>query len=224
MSYPKKDGDILRGPKKVCNVVGSSVDTTYVWSEFWGYYTGRDFSKEKCGIKGCGSKAKVGGHMWVKGKREFCFILPICRFHNNSHSLDYPDYQDTKKNVRLVARHSGDLLGQEDMDEVVEGRYLDGQFEVTKVHYQTQSRKDFWKRNSGGKKFPNECRINRCTERATVGRRMWVKGLSKFVFVVPICNKHNGEKDFYYNNYKETNADTRIVAHDKQGARRQNSV
>ena len=208
----------------MCNVVGSSVDTTYVWSKFWGNYTGRDFSKEKCGIKGCGSKAKMGRHMWVKGEREFCFILPICRFHNNSHSLDYPNYQDTKENVCLVARDRGNLLKQEDMKKVVEGSHLDGQFEVTKVKYQISSRKDFWKRNSGRKAFPKECRIKDCTESATVGRHMWVKGLSKFVFVVPICDKHNDEKDFYYKNYKETNVDTRVVAHDKQGARRQNSV
>ena len=97
------------------------------------------------------------------------------------------------------------------MDTVVEGSPLDGQFEVTKVQYQTQSREEFWLDHSGRMKFPKKCRIKGCTNSATIGCRMWVKGLSKFVFVVPICNKHNGEKDFYYKNYKETNVDTRIV-------------
>ena len=105
MSYPQNEGEILRGPQEVCNVVGSSLDK--IRSDFWDYHTGDRLSEQKCGILGCGGDAEVGGHMWVKGLSKLCFILPICRFHNNSHTLDYPDYQWTKRNVRLVARKGG---------------------------------------------------------------------------------------------------------------------
>ena len=94
---------------EVSNVVGSSRDGAgRSMAKFWSKHVTRDFSKQKCGILSCGSKAEVGGHMWVKGLRKFCFILPICKAHNTDPSLDYSgnqSYKKTKTGVCLVARN-----------------------------------------------------------------------------------------------------------------------
>ena len=52
MSSPQKEGQILRGPLKVCNIVGSSVDTINR-SDFWHKYTHDRLSDEEYGIKDC---------------------------------------------------------------------------------------------------------------------------------------------------------------------------
>ena len=102
-----KVGDYFEGQYEVSNVVGSSDDGGSK-AQFWSEHTRRDFSKQKCGILGCGSDAEVGGHMWVKGLSKFCFILPICQSHNKDPALDYPNYQSTKASVCLVARNTTD--------------------------------------------------------------------------------------------------------------------
>ena len=198
MSYPQKEGDILEGPQEVCNVVGSSVDNINR-SKFWHKYTGDNVPEQECGIEGCEGDAKVGGHMWVKGLNKFCYILPICWDHNNDLDLDYPGYQWTKEDVRLVARDRGNLLRQDEMESMVIGHRLIGKYKVTKVKRQNDSKEGFWLERSqrkfqGQRKLP-ECQIMRCTKKATVGRRMWVERLSKFVFVVPICEDHDKDKD-----------------------------
>ena len=99
---------------EVCNVVGSSGDGGSK-AQFWSKYAKRDFSVQKCGILGCGNKAEVGGHMWVKGLRKFCFILPICQAHNKDPTLDYSggqSYQQTKQGVCLVARNRTDAMSE----------------------------------------------------------------------------------------------------------------
>ena len=120
--------------------------------------------------------------------------------------------------VRLVARDRGNLLRQEQVEEMEVGGRLIGKYNVTKVKRQNDCRMDFWKGHSG-RNFPEECRIMECTNEATVGRRMWVRGQPDFVFVVPICNDLNEDKDLYHPNYEETNKNTCLVAHDRQGAR-----
>jgi hypothetical protein len=97
-------GDLERdGPYDVANVVGSSSDGGSK-ALFWTKHTGRDFYDQKCGIKGCPANAEVGGHMYIKNKRKFCWILPICQSCNKDPDLDWPNYQKTNGNVILVAR------------------------------------------------------------------------------------------------------------------------
>ena len=107
-------GDYFEGQYEVSNVVGSSGDGGSK-AKFWSEHTKRDFSVQKCGILGCGKEAEVGGHMWVKGLRKFCFILPICQAHNKDPTLDYSggqSYQQTKQGVCLVARNRTDAMSE----------------------------------------------------------------------------------------------------------------
>ena len=214
-SCEQAEGSLLVGQFQVCNVVGSSKDSGNK-SEIWERHAKDNFPK-KCRILGCTNDAEVGGHMWVTRRTKFCYILPICQRHNKDPNLDDPNYQWTKANSCLVPREKGDL---ERVEEMVEGHRLTGRFDVCKVKRQTACRKKFWRRFSK-RGFPSTCQINGCSKAATVGRRMWVERLSKFVYVVLICEEHDKDKDFYYPNYKETNANTRLVAHKKQDASRQ---
>ena len=107
-----KVGDYFQGQYEVSNVVGSTEDGGSK-VRFWSKHTDRDFYKEKCGMRGCGKPAQVGGHMWVKRLRKYCVILPICSAHNNDPSLHYqkgnPEcYQWTKADVRMVVRETTD--------------------------------------------------------------------------------------------------------------------
>ena len=103
---PWTKGDLLRckeiGQVQVRNVTCSSHDKGSK-RKFWDDHSGRDFSKQKCAIKGCGNMAKVGGHVWVKDIRSFCFILPICQSCNMKQSLQ-KEYRAVKKEALLVAR------------------------------------------------------------------------------------------------------------------------
>ena len=110
MAYPRKEGDLLKGKFEVRNVVGSSKDKGDK-EMFWSRYTGRNFHKQKCGIKGCGRDAEVGGHVWVKRLSKFCYILPICQSHNESRYLN-ANYQWTKAHSCLVARNKRDFKRQ----------------------------------------------------------------------------------------------------------------
>ena len=107
-----KVGDYFQGQYEVSNVVGSTEDGGSK-AQFWSTHTDRDFYKETCGIRGCGNPAQVGGHMWVKGLRKFCVILPICSTHNNDTSLYYQKgnptcYQLTKADAHLVVHNTTD--------------------------------------------------------------------------------------------------------------------
>lgn len=214
-SCEQAEGSLLVGKFEVCNVVGSSKDSGNK-SEFWAEHADRDFPK-KCRILGCPNDAEVGGHMWVKKRTKFCYILPICQHHNKDPDLDDPNYQWTTANSCLVARKKGDLKRVEEM---AEGHRLTGVFDVCKVKRQKACKMEFWCHFSN-RGFPQTCQIKDCGNDAKFGRRMWVERLSRFVFVVPICEDCNEDKDFYYPDYKETNANTRLVAHNKQGASRQ---
>ena len=214
-SCEQAEGSLLVGQFEVCNVVGSSKDSGNK-SDFWTDHADRDFPK-KCRILGCTNDAEVGGHMWVKRRTTFCYILPICQRHNKDPNLDDPNYQWTKPNSCLVPRKKGDLKRVEEM---VEGHRLTGRFYVCKVKRQTACKEEFWLRFSQ-RRLPETCQIKGCSNDVVVARRMWVERLSTFVYVVPICEDHDKDKDFYYPNYKETNANTRLVAHKKQGASRQ---
>ena len=87
----------------MANVNGSTSDGGSK-AKFWSSHTGCDFYKQKCGILGCGSPAEVGGHMYVKRQKKFCYILPICQECNKDTDLDWPCFKSTKTKVRLVAR------------------------------------------------------------------------------------------------------------------------
>jgi hypothetical protein len=100
-------GDFFEGSFEVANVVGSSSDGGSK-AQFWSEHTGCDFYKQNCGILGCGQAAEVGGHMYVKSMRKFCFILPICKKCNKDPELDYPGFAPTKANVKVVARNMTD--------------------------------------------------------------------------------------------------------------------
>ena len=99
----KEVGGCFKGQYEVSNVVGSTEDGGNK-AKFWEKHSGQTFKQQKCGMLGCGADAEVGGHMWIKRLSKFCFILPICKKHNSSPDLHYPNYMWTKANVRLVAR------------------------------------------------------------------------------------------------------------------------
>ena len=102
MDSIQNEGNILEGEFEVSRVVGWNHDGRQLWIQFAGQFP------ETCGIESCQNTAEVGGYMWVKRRRTFCFILPICQFHNGDQNLEYPRYRWTKTNVRLVARNTED--------------------------------------------------------------------------------------------------------------------
>ena len=45
----------------------------------------------KCATLGCGNFARLGGHVWLKGRssNEVCYIVPLCSSCNNKRALNY---------------------------------------------------------------------------------------------------------------------------------------
>lgn len=95
--------EVYQGGYRVKNVQCSTIDEGDK-SEWWSVCTGCDFSKQKCGIVLCGKKAEHGGHVWVEGHKDFCFILPLCASHNNHQNALSRKYHSSKPEARLVVR------------------------------------------------------------------------------------------------------------------------
>ena len=106
-----KRGTVYSGSSfSVTNVKGSTIDKGSKLG-FWRRWTGED-TPDKCQILDCRNKAEHGGHMWVKGRDDFCFILPICREHNTgAKKFNHPTYKLTRKTACLVVRAKRDICG-----------------------------------------------------------------------------------------------------------------
>ena len=221
----KKVGDYFDGckfdqPFEVCNAVGSTkLLGTPSRITFWKESTGCDPSKRKCGIKGCGADAQLGGLMWIKGRWKFCFIMPICRQHRFDRNLDYPNYVQTNKDIRLVACElTDDDAAAYNCNGMEVGDYFYGQFEVSNVVGSTEdggSKAQFWSRHTGRDFYKQKCGILGCGDAAEVGGHMWIKRLSKFCFILPICKKHNSSPDLHYPQFMSTKGGVCLVARDK---------
>ena len=218
----KKVGDYLDGnkfdkPFEVCNAVGSTKSLgAPSRAKFWEQSTGCDFSKRKCGILGCGANAQLGGLMWIKRRWKFCFIMPICQQHGN---LDYPNYAQTNKDIRLVACElTDDDAAASNCHGMEVGYYFYGQFEVSNVVGSTEdggSMAKFWSDHTPRDFYKQKCGILGCGSDAEVGGHMWIKRLSKFCFILPICKKHNSSPDLHYPKFMSTKGGVCLVARNK---------
>ena len=214
------DGRDFDASFEVCNAVGS---TTYLGAPsrkaFWEQRTGCDFRKRKCGILGCGSNAELGGLMLLKRRWKFCFIMPICWAHRFDPNLRYPNYVATNKDIRLVACElTSDDSAAYNCNGMDVGHYFVGQFEVSNVVGSTEdkgNKAQFWSDHTGCDFNKQKCGIRGCGADAEVGGHMWIKRLSKFCFILPICKKHNSSPELHYPKYLPTKEGVRLVARDK---------
>lgn len=73
---------------------------------YWMRESGRAWPS-LCRIKGCGRKAEVGAHVFVKGRKSnnYCFILPMCKGHNGDSSMDWGEY-DCWRDVKARGSHA----------------------------------------------------------------------------------------------------------------------
>ena len=120
-----------------------------------------------------------------------------------------------------------------------EGECLsDGPYEVCNVigsSWDTGSKKDFWidnARDREGKRvrWPDKCQIvhrrngKQCTNDATGGGHMWVKGLWKFWYILPICQGCNMKTDYDDPNYVKTEKTACLVARHHGGSKREGEM
>ena len=212
----KAVGDVCeKGSYKVSIVVGSGEDKRGKRAKFWATKSEQgSLKKKKCGISGCDSMAQVAGLVWIKGKAEFCYILPLCKDHQSDEKLWYPNHKTTKRDIPLVVvpRKGPRQTGVQEKEGT---RYIDGPYEVCNVRGSSSdngSKKDFWKKYSK-RSFPKECRISGCTNDATDGGHMWIKGSWKFCcFILPICHSCNMKREYCFPYYVDTNTDVCLVA------------
>ena len=204
----------------MCNAVGSTDDPSTSRAQFWSEKTGCDFYKRKCGILRCGTDAQIGGLMWIKRRRKFGFIMPICRKHRSDPRLNHPNHMATNKNIRLVACELTEDDPSLDCTRMEVGKYFpEGRrYEVSNVVGSTEdsgNKAQFWAKHAKQDFSKQKCGILDCGADAEVGGHMWIKRLSKFCFILPICKKHNSSPDLHYPKYKETKANVRLVARAK---------
>ena len=218
-----REGDVLPpGQYEVSNVVGSSDDSGSK-AQFWSQHTGRDLSKQKCGILGCGSDAEVGGHVWVKGLSKCCFILPICQSHNKDPALDY---KSTKVNARLVAVRSREVA--EDCEypvAVVQTRQKEQSRHLKVCHASGKclgdpNREKFWSDITGLTISQQECGILGCKNRAEVGSHIWVEGDETFCYIMPMCKRHDEDENLNHPEYHliKAEAEDNVVQYAKHKA------
>ena len=213
-SQPK--GKYLRiGPSyDVCNVIGSSWDTGNK-KDFWeeNVPEGVEWPDEcqivDLGGKPCTSDARVGGHVWVKRRWEFWYILPICQGCNKNPDYDDPNYVKTRQRACLVARNRGDSKRMEDMKE---GDCLHG---VNEVSYDPQPgapRQAFWCQRANCTNFSKEkCHI--CDKyKATMVGRMWLRSVQRLQFLLPLCDKCKEDQDLRWKKRKPTKQTAILVA------------
>ena len=75
-----------------------------------------------------------------------------------------------------------------------EGDYFQGQYEVTNVVGSTPDKvTGFWARHTGCNMEAQPCGMKGCPWNAEVGGHMWIKGLSKFCVILPICKECNNK-------------------------------
>lgn len=92
---------------------GSSKDKGN-WKKFWTNWSGRKWPS-KCQMYGCGNKAQVGAHVYIKWwtTNRFYFILPTCQSCNKDSESTYgsPDcWSSMKKNAVVVTTPAKDCV------------------------------------------------------------------------------------------------------------------
>ena len=108
MSLSVFQAQCLRLPREsaICNVYGSSADRAN-HKQHWQKYSSVQWPA-KCRVLGCGSPARVGGHVFVRGDRsnERQWILPMCHRHNHDPNMQYgnnPGWTHVKVGSRVVS-------------------------------------------------------------------------------------------------------------------------
>ena len=98
------------------------------------------------------------------------------------------------------------------------GDYLEGgPYEVSNVvgsSSDSGSKATFWSQHTGCDFYKQRCGILNCGGKAEVGGHMYVKRLSKFCWILPICQKCNKSTLLDYPRFKTTKAHVRLVARD----------
>ena len=92
-----------------------------------------------------------------------------------------------------------------------------GQYEVSNVDGSSDddgSKARFWSKRTGCDFYKQKCGILGCGSDAEVGGHMWVKRLSKFCFILPICQSHNKDPELT-KKYKLTKKDVKLVARNR---------
>ena len=102
-----------------------------------------------------------------------------------------------------------------------EGDYFEGgPFEVSNVKNSDDDKGNmtkFWEKHTKGRKSltKQKCGISGCSSDAQDGGHMWIKNLSKFCFILPICEECKLNSELKYPKFKETKNSVRLVAHQK---------
>ena len=83
-------------------------------------------------------------------------------------------------------------------------------------HSRYKTWKNFWIQKSDGHEWPNECRIAWCTNTATCGAHVEVKGRKSF-YILPTCRSCNAKRpgQWLYGNAKAVAV--RVYASDTKG-------
>lgn len=80
------DSELLRNGAcglQAANINNSKEDTRTRWLKLWKEETYNDEcdGPPLCAVDRCGTSAKCGGHVWVRGRQQG-FIVPLCGHHN----------------------------------------------------------------------------------------------------------------------------------------------
>jgi len=93
-------GEVYFGQFKVTNVEGSHGDHGGKLRD-WKRCTGLDDVPYYCQMQNCQERARDGAHMWLEGRHDFCFILPMCIAHNRgAKEITHPTLSTAKLVVR----------------------------------------------------------------------------------------------------------------------------
>lgn len=198
----------------VCNVVGSSWDNRGSMKKYWEFHMKVKFPK-KCQIEVCENDATGGGHMWVRDHSKF-FILPICQSCNKNpeydDKIDKSNYTKTKERACLVSR---DNMGTKRLGMMMVDDFLCGEFDVSYDPHPGPW-KVKWCNATNCNQFSNvKCQLLECEENATMVCCMLVYRLSKFSFILPICDECK-KLDNFKTTYYPTKEDAKLVAVKRQ--------
>ena len=96
------------------------------------------------------------------------------------------------------------------------GDYFDGgPYQVSNVVGSSTdggSKARFWAEHTGCNFYSQRCGMLGCPMPAEVGGHMYIKGLSKFCWILPICQSCNKDPGLDYPNFNRTKARVRLVA------------
>ena len=105
MTWENGDHFKLHLEAQLSHVVGSSAQKGN-WKKFWLDHTGRVWPK-KCQILGCGQRASVGAHVYIKYRSRSLhsnFILPTCQTCNRDSRQEYGQGWVSAKKDAVVVR------------------------------------------------------------------------------------------------------------------------